>query len=61
MIRPVVVGFMERGGRVRTQIVEHRREYNMQPLVREHVQAGAALYTDALKSYIGSTSITSPK
>jgi len=25
----------------------------MQPLVREHVEAGAALYTDALKSYIG--------
>jgi ISXO2 transposase-like protein len=47
------VGFMERGGRVRTQIVEHRRKYNMQPLVREHVQTGAALYTDALKSYIG--------
>ena len=44
---------MERGGRVRTQIVDHRRKYNMQPLVREHVQAGAALYTDALKSYIG--------
>jgi transposase-like protein len=41
--KAVVVGFMERGGRVRTQIVEHRRKYNMQPLVREHVQAGAAL------------------
>jgi transposase-like protein len=51
--KAVVVGFMERGGRVRTQIVQQRRKYNMQPLVREHVQAGAALYTDALKSYIG--------
>jgi transposase-like protein len=51
--KAVVVGFMERGGKVRTQIVDKRRKLNMQPLVREHVQAGAALYTDALKSYIG--------
>jgi transposase-like protein len=51
--KSVVVGFMERGGMVRTQIVEKRRKHNMQPLVREHVEAGAALYTDALKSYIG--------
>ena len=51
--KSVVVGFIERGGRVRTQIVEKRRKHNMQPLVREHVEAGAALYTDALKSYIG--------
>jgi len=51
--KTVVVGFMERGGKVRTEIVQHRRKYNMQPLVREHVEAGAALFTDALKSYIG--------
>lgn len=51
--KSVVVGFMERGGKVRTRIVNQRRKYNMQPLVREHVEAGAALYTDALKSYIG--------
>jgi len=51
--KAVVVGFLERGGEVRTQIVDKRRKHNMQPLVREHVQAGAALYTDALKSYIG--------
>lgn len=51
--KTVVVGFMERGGKVRTQIVQKRQKKNMQPLVREHVEAGAALYTDALKSYIG--------
>jgi transposase-like protein len=51
--KTVVVGFMERGGRVRTEIVTKRQKQNMQPLVREHVKAGAALYTDALKSYIG--------
>jgi transposase-like protein len=51
--KTTVVGFMERGGRVRTQIVQQRRKHNMQPLVREHVEAGAALYTDALASYDG--------
>ncbi len=51
--KTTVVGFIERGGKVRTQIVAKRRAHNLQPLVRENVQAGAALYTDALKSYIG--------
>ena len=51
--KTVVVGFMERGGKVRTQIVTKRRKHNMQPLVREQVEAGAAIYTDALKAYIG--------
>ena len=49
----VVVGFMERGGKVRTQIVTKRRKHNLLPLIREQVEAGAALYTDALKAYIG--------
>jgi transposase-like protein len=51
--KTTVVGFLERGGRVRTQIVQQRRKHNMQPLVKDHVQAGAALYTDALVSYDG--------
>jgi transposase-like protein len=51
--KTVVVGFMERGGKVRTKIVTQRRKHNLQPLVQEHVQAGAALYTDALGSYTG--------
>jgi len=51
--KTVVVGMIERGGKVRTKVVQMRRKTNMQPLIREHVQAGTALYTDALKSYIG--------
>jgi transposase-like protein len=51
--KAVVVGFIERGGRVRTQIVTKRRKQNMQPLVREQIDAGATVYTDALKSYTG--------
>jgi len=41
--KAVVVGIIERGGKVRTKVVESRRRNEMQPLVREHVQAGAAL------------------
>ncbi len=51
--KSVVVGFMERGGKVRTTIVAQRRKQNLQPLIREQVQAGSAIYTDALKAYIG--------
>ena len=51
--KSVVVGFMERGGKVRTEIVGKRKKHDVRPLVREHVQAGAALYTDALGSYVG--------
>jgi transposase-like protein len=51
--KTVVVGFLERGGKVRTQIVTQRKKHNLQPIVREQVKAGAALYTDALKAYIG--------
>src|SRR5229473_2162218 len=29
------------------------KAHNLQPLVREQVEAGAALYTDALKAYMG--------
>jgi transposase-like protein len=51
--KAVVVGMIERGGKVRTKVVESRRRNEMQPLVREHVEAGAALYTDAFRSYVG--------
>jgi transposase-like protein len=48
-----VMGFLERGGKVRTEIVKDRRAFSMHPAVRAHVQAGTALYTDDHKSYLG--------
>jgi transposase-like protein len=48
-----VMGFLERGGKVRTEIVRDRRAFSMHPAVRAHVQAGSALYTDDHKSYLG--------
>jgi transposase-like protein len=48
-----VMGFMERGGKVRTQIVRDRLKTTLQPEIRKHVQAGIALYTDAHPAYSG--------
>jgi transposase-like protein len=56
--KAMVFGVLERGkdgkpSRVRTKVVESRKKKALQAEVREHVEAGAALYTDALKSYEG--------
>lgn len=52
-----VMGILERGkngtSRVRTTVVPNRKRSALQAEVREHVEAGSALYTDALKSYEG--------
>jgi ISXO2-like transposase domain/Transposase zinc-ribbon domain len=48
-----VMGFLERGGKVRTMVVPNRRKHALQEEVNKHVQAGAALYTDELLSYSG--------
>jgi transposase-like protein len=48
-----VFGALERGGRVRVAVVPSRRKSVLQDKVREHVAAGSALYSDALKSYDG--------
>lgn len=51
--KTAVMGILERGGEVRTKVVPNRRKKTLQKEVKKHVQAGAALYTDALKSYDG--------
>jgi transposase-like protein len=48
-----VMGVLQRGGEVRTTIVATRKKKELQAEVRKHVEAGAALYTDALLSYSG--------
>jgi transposase-like protein len=48
-----VMGILQRGGKVRTAIVPNRKKAALQAEVRKHVEAGAALYTDALLSYEG--------
>jgi transposase-like protein len=51
--KTAVLGILERGGKVRTIVVPSRRKHTLQREVRNHVAAGAALYTDALQSYDG--------
>ncbi|MGA2877057.1 MAG: IS1595 family transposase [Nitrososphaerales archaeon] len=51
--KTAVMGILERGGRVRTVVVPNRKKHALQTEVRKHVQAGAALYSDALLSYEG--------
>jgi transposase-like protein len=53
--KTAVMGILERGGKVRTMVVKTRKKKEVQAAVRKHVQAGAALYTDALRSYNGMT------
>ena len=51
--KTAVMGMLERGGNVRTIVVPNRKRAALQTEVRKHVEAGAALYTDALPSYAG--------
>ncbi len=53
-----VMGILERGkdgknSKVRTTVVPNRKKSALQAEVRRHVEAGSALYSDALKSYNG--------
>jgi transposase-like protein len=51
--KTAVMGILERGGEVRTVVVGSRRKAVLQAEVKKHVEAGTALYTDALLSYDG--------
>jgi transposase-like protein len=51
--KTVVMGMMERGGNVRAFVVDNRRKTELQKQVREHIEAGAAIFSDELKSYEG--------
>jgi len=49
----IVMGMLERGGRVRTQVIADRQKDTLQPIVREHVETGTALFTDEMGGYKG--------
>jgi len=51
--KTAVMGIMERGGKVRTMVIANRKKKALQAEVKKHVEAGSALYTDALLSYEG--------
>src|ERR1017187_10554929 len=51
--KAIVTAVLERGGKVRAKVVSTRRKPELQALVRENVEPGSNLYSDALKSYEG--------
>ncbi|MGD1096684.1 MAG: IS1595 family transposase [Bryobacteraceae bacterium] len=56
--KTAVIGILERSkdgkhSTVRTAVVPNRKKSSLQAEVRKHVEAGSALYTDALQSYKG--------
>ncbi len=48
-----VLGCLQRGGQVITTVVPNRKRKTLHRLVGEQVEAGSAVYTDALASYEG--------
>jgi transposase-like protein len=48
-----VLGMIERGGRVRAEVVPDVRRKTLRPRVIDSVEVGSTLYTDALSSYTG--------
>jgi len=51
--KEIVFGMMERGGKVIAGHVDTRKKKDLQPAIREHVEAGSAIFSDELKSYDG--------
>src|SRR5437667_5044848 len=51
--KTAVMGILERGGKVITKVVGDRKKRTLHAEVEKHVEAGAALYSDDLRSYDG--------
>ena len=51
--KTIVMGILERGGKIRTQVIADRQKTTLQPIVRKHVEQGSALYTDEMGGYKG--------
>jgi transposase-like protein len=51
--KTIVVGVLERGGKVRAEVVRDRERANVQSVIRENVEAGSQLSTDEWSAYFG--------
>jgi transposase-like protein len=56
--KAAVMGILERGpktvgSKVRVKVIDNAKKKTLQSEIREHVLAGSAIFTDALKSYEG--------
>lgn len=51
--KTIVMGILERGGHVRTQVIPDRQKDTLHPIVKQHVATGSALFTDEMGGYKG--------
>jgi transposase-like protein len=51
--KAMAFGILERGGNVRIMVLPDRQSKTVHPVIKEHVEAGAALFTDAMLGYRG--------
>jgi len=51
--KTVVFGMLERGGEVRTKVIQNRRKPTLQGEIRDHVTVDSVLFSDRLQSYEG--------
>lgn len=51
--KAIVFGILERGGNVRTKVIQDRKATTVQPLIREHVEPGTDLCSDTMLGYWG--------
>jgi transposase-like protein len=51
--KAIVAAVLERGGKVRTKVIESRRKRQLHELIKHNVVPESNIYSDALKSYDG--------
>jgi transposase-like protein len=51
--KTIAFGMVERGGTVRAKVVEDRGKAELHKHIKENVEAGSAIFTDELPSYMG--------
>lgn len=51
--KTVIVGMIERGGKVRANVVDDIKRRTLQSYVADAVEPGSSVYTDSLPSYVG--------
>jgi transposase-like protein len=51
--KAIVMGMLERGGKVRTTVIQKRHKEEMQGFVREGVEKGTTVMTDEARQYLG--------
>ncbi len=49
--KAIVMGMLERGGRVKAQVISDRKKQQLDPVMTEHVEAGANIMTDEMSTY----------